>query len=129
MVTQATADIAGSNTITDNAAQGIFVQQVEACRSAASTFTFPSVNTISGNGNATQAGGVFGFLGRFARHPRRGDQRQPRLRASILSMRSQAQLFNSQILNNVAAGTGNPETASRLFFGSALHARALRPRS
>jgi hypothetical protein len=116
-VVQGTADIAGSNTVANNVGQGIFVRS-GTVQIGNPSFAFSSANTITGNGSATQPGGVFGLLGAsiVIRDAAIGGNQGFGVG---LSTRSQAQLFNSQIQNNVAAG-GNPGDGIRLFFGSAL---------
>jgi parallel beta-helix repeat protein len=116
-VTQGTADIAGSNTVANNAGQGIFVRS-GTVQIGNTSFAFSSANTITGNGSAAQPGGVFGLLG--ASLVIRDALISSNQGFGVgLSTRSQAQLFNSQILNNVAAGT-NAGDGIRVFFGSAL---------
>jgi parallel beta-helix repeat protein len=116
-VIQGTADIAGSNTVANNAGQGIFVRS-GTVQIGNTSFAFSSANTITGNGSAAQPGGVFGLLG--ASLVIRDALISSNQGFGVgLSTRSQAQLFNSQILNNVAAGT-NAGDGIRVFFGSAL---------
>jgi hypothetical protein len=57
-VVNATADIAGGNTISGNAAQGVFARGAS-LRIGNPAFGFTTVNTIAGNAQ----GGVFGFQG------------------------------------------------------------------
>lgn len=116
-VSQGTADIAGSNNISGNAGQGIFARSATVLIGN-TAFGFSSVNTITGNGNATSPGGVFAFLGTAML-----------IRDAVisgnngfglgLSLRSHGQLFNSTIQNNLPAGS-NPGDGIRLIFGSGL---------
>jgi hypothetical protein len=116
-VSQSTADIPGGNTIANNAGQGVFVTR-GSVQIGGTSFNFPSTNTITGNGNPAQAGGVSGFLAAsivIRDATISGNQGY----GVILSMRSQAQIFNSRIQNNVAAGT-SPGDGIRLVLGSSL---------
>jgi parallel beta-helix repeat protein len=116
-VIQAAADIAGGNSITGNTGQGIFARSASV-QIGDPSFAFSTVNTITDNGDAVAAGGVFAFLG-SALVIRDAVISNNRGFGVGFSLRSHGQLFNSQILNNVAAGP-NPGDGIRLLFGSAL---------
>jgi parallel beta-helix repeat protein len=116
-VVQATADIAGSNTIADNTGQGIFVRS-GSVQIGNPSFAFSSVNTITGNGDAVSAGGVFAFLG-SALVIRDAVISGNRGFGVGFSLRSHGQLFNSQIQNSLPAGA-NPGDGIRLIFGAGL---------
>ena len=116
-VTGASADILGGNTIANNAAQGIFLSRGSVTIGSL-TFPFTSVNTISGNGGAAFPGGINAFLGGtlFIRDAViRGNHGG----GLVLGGRSQAQVLNTQILENLTAGNQAGDGV-RLFFGSAL---------
>lgn len=115
-VSQGTADIAGSNTIADNTGQGIFVRS-GTVQIGNPSFDFSPVNTITGNGDAASAGGVFGFLGAAIV-----------IRDAVISgnrgfgvgftLRSHGQLINTQVQGTVPAGP-NAGDGIRLSLGSA----------
>jgi hypothetical protein len=116
-IVAATADIVGSNTISDNTGQGIFMRGASV-QIGNPSFPFPTVNTISNNGDAASAGGVFAFLGSTVV-----------VRDAVITgnrgfglgftARSQGQVFNSQFNNNVAAGF-NLGDGVRVALGSAV---------
>jgi hypothetical protein len=116
-VVSASLDLLGGNDIANNAAQGIFVSRSNVTIGSLS-FPFTSVNTISANGGATFPGGINAFLGGtlFIRDAVISGNHGGGL---VLGGRSQAQLLNTQIQNNLAAGS-NAGDGVRLFFGSAL---------
>ena len=115
----ASADVIGGNTISGNAGQGISMRAASLSMGD-TNFGFTSVNTITGNGNASQPGGVFAFLGSSVNIQNAvisGNNGY----GMILSLRSQGQIAGSTIQNNVPAGT-NPGDGIRLAFGSGLFA-------
>jgi len=112
------ADIWGGNVISGNTGQGIFT------RGASVQIGFPpsdfpeTVNTITGNGSAASPGGIFAFLG-SAMLIRNAMISGNKGFGLGLSVRSHAQMANTTIQNNVAAGS-NPGDGIRLIFGSGL---------
>jgi hypothetical protein len=106
-VVQATADIAGANTIANNPGPGIFVR-AGSLQVGNPSFAFSTVNTITGNGG----GGIFALLGSNVLI-RDADMDANSGFGLGLTLRSSAQLINSQIRNNVGDGI-------RLSLGSAL---------
>lgn len=117
LVVNATADLIGSNSITDNANHGIFVRSATLLLGDAN-FGIPTLNTISGNGTALPSAGVFAFLGSSLA------VRNATISANngfgvVLSLRSSAQISGNTIQNN----TGTPPSSGdgvRLVFGSGL---------
>jgi hypothetical protein len=118
---QATADIAGSNTIANNAGQGIFLRSASV-QIGNPGLPFSSVNTITGNGNPGQAGGIFAFLG-SSLVVRDAEISGNHGFGLGLTLRSSVQLINSRIRDNLASGP-NPGDGIRLAFGSSLFASA-----
>lgn len=116
----ATASIAGGNTISGNAGPGVSVALGSSAvigdpgQPGVST----TVNTISGNGNATSPGGVSANLGSSI-VVRDAVIESNNGYGLILSQRAQGQLFGTTIRNNGPAGF-NPGDGIRLAFGSAL---------
>jgi len=110
LVLSSAATIAGGNTISGNATQGVFARSASVVIGDPG-FGLPTVNTITGNGSGS-AGGVFGILGTSM------VVRDAVISGNSgvglgLSLRSQAQLFGSTIQNN-------PGDGIRLLLGSAL---------
>lgn len=116
-VTAGSADVVGSNTIADNTGQGIFMRGASV-NIGNQSFAFSSVNTITGNGDAASAGGVFAFLGSTVV-----------VRDAVISgnrgfglgftARSQGQVFSSQFTGNVPVGP-NQGDGVRVGLGSAV---------
>jgi parallel beta-helix repeat protein len=116
-VVQATADIAGSNTIANNGGRGVFVRS-GSVQIGNPSFAFSTVNTITGNGSASEPGGIFAYLGANLLI-RDADIDANNGFGLGLSVRSSAQLINSQIRNSLPAGP-NPGDGIRLSLGAAL---------
>jgi hypothetical protein len=110
-VVESRVDMPGGNTISGNATQGVFAR-ASSVQFGGPALGFSSVNTISGNGGATSAGGVFAFLGSsvVVRDAVISNNMGPGL---VFSLRSQGQMFGSTIQNNSGDGI-------RLLLGSAL---------
>jgi parallel beta-helix repeat protein len=117
MVSQGAATIAGLNNISGNVGQGINATQATV-QIGNPAFGFSTVNKIEGNGSATSPGGVFGFVG-TAMVIRDAVISGNNGFGLILSLRSQAQVINSTIQNNVPAGL-NSGDGIRLVMGSGL---------
>jgi hypothetical protein len=120
-VNAGSAEIAGSNTIADNTGAGIFIRGASV-NIGNPSLAFSSVNTITGNGDAASAGGVFAVLGStvLVRDAIVSGNRGFGL---SLTLRSQAQVFNSQFDNNVPIGP-NLGDGVRVALGSAVHFNA-----
>jgi hypothetical protein len=116
-VSQATADIIGLNNISGNTGQGINATSA-ALRIGDPAFGFSTVNRIEGNGNTTSPGGVFGFVG-TAMVIRDAVISGNKGYGLVLSLRSQAQISNSTIQNNVAVGVHSGD-GIRLVMGTGL---------
>ena len=123
-VIQGTADLPGGNTITGNPGQGIFARSASV-QIGDPTFGFTTVNTITGNGNAADPGGVFGLLG-SALFIRDAVIRGNNGFGLILSLRSHAQISSSTIQDSRTLGT-SPGDGIRLAFGSGLFISAPNP--
>jgi hypothetical protein len=125
-VVQATADIAGSNTISGNTGQGILARS-SSVQLGNPNFNFSTTNTITNNGDAASPGGIFAFLGSamLIRDAVINENKGPGL---AFSTRSHGQLFSSAIQNNRTIGVCAPfpalpcnaGDAVRLIFGSGL---------
>jgi parallel beta-helix repeat protein len=116
-VTGASADILGGNTVDNNAGQGIFMRGSSVTIGSAG-FPFTGVNTIAGNGSPTAQGGVSAFLGSslvIRDAVINGNQGL----GVVLSTRSVAQIFNTQIQGTVSTGPGTGD-GIRLVLGSSL---------
>jgi Right handed beta helix region len=115
-VSQAAASVAGGNTISDNAGQGVFAGTGSSILIGDLNTGLTTVNTITNNGNPASPGGVQAFFGStmVVRDAVIESNRGPGL---TVNTRSHAQIFSSTIRNNSDVGI-------RLFQGSALYALA-----
>jgi parallel beta-helix repeat protein len=109
-VIEARADLAGGNTISGHAAQGLFTR-ASAVQVGGPALGFSTVNTFSGNGSLG-VGGIFAFLGSSITVRDAVISNNPSFGLGV-STRSQGQIFSSTIQNNSSDGI-------RLVFGSAL---------
>lgn len=101
-VFEAKVELAGMNVITGNAFQGIFARG-STVQIGGPDLGFSTTNTITGNGTATPAGGVFLFLGSSALVRNAVISNNSGVGLG-LSLRSQGQLFGSTIQNNTGDG-------------------------
>ncbi|HYX62849.1 MAG TPA: right-handed parallel beta-helix repeat-containing protein [Burkholderiales bacterium] len=119
---QATANLVGGNTISDNPGTGITMTGATVTMGNGDVGITP-VNTITGNGNSTSPGGVFAFLGSsvLMRNASIQANHGPGL---TLSTRSQAQVSGTTIQSNLDVPTPNGFVNAgdgiRLLLGSAL---------
>jgi parallel beta-helix repeat protein len=122
-VSQAAASIAGGNTISDNAGQGVFAGTGSSVLLGDLNTGLTTVNTISHNGNPASPGGVHAFLGStiVVRDALIELNNGPGL---MLNTRSLGQIFSSTIQDNrdVPTTTGliNKGDGIRVIFGSSL---------
>ena len=119
---QATANLVGGNTISDNPGTGITMTGASVTMGNGDVGISP-INTITRNGNAASPGGVFAFLGSsvLMRNASIQANNGPGL---TLSTRSQAQVSGTTIQNNLDVPTPNGFVNAgdgiRLLLGSAL---------
>lgn len=118
-VYNASVNLVGSNNISGNSGAGIFVRS-GSLLSADPSFGVPTTNTVSGNGDAGSPGGIAGFLGSslLVRDMVISGNNGPGL---ALVINTAAQLFNSQIRDNVTIPAPNGAgDGIRLNFDSSL---------
>lgn len=101
-VFEAKIELAGLNTISGNRLQGIFARG-STVQIGGPDLGFSIINTITGNGVGTNAGGVFLFLGSSAVVRNAVISNNSGLGLG-LSLRSQGQLFGSTIQGNTGDG-------------------------
>jgi parallel beta-helix repeat protein len=122
-VGQATASIVGGNTISNNPGQGVFAGNGAVVLLGDPSLGLPTVNTISGNGNGANPGGVIAFLGSTL-VVRDAVIEQNHGAGLTFSTHSHGQVIGATIRNNVdvlnTAGFINGGDGIRLVLGSVL---------
>jgi len=117
-INQSTASIAGGNTIARNAGTGVVAFGGASVQVGDSSFGLPTLNTISRNGNTAQPGGITVILG-STMVVRDAVIEENNGQGLLFSTRSQGQLINTVIRNNVDAGN-NTGDGIRLTLGSGV---------